>query len=497
MQYCIIFSIALLTVLRCYNITKPMKNNASLVYAIFLILGDFFALTAAFTVAYILRVKVDDRPLIQQISAETYLYAFLTVLPLWIAVHAFIGLYHRNVYTNRFREFARLIVGSFIGILVVIGYDFVSDKELFPARLVVVYALGLGFGFLLLFRSLARLFRSILFTLGSGITNVLIVGEDSPSRSGIIAELEHTRHSGHRIVGVVGKTSRFQQFDNFNEAVGKLPNTTIHTIIQTSLYKDGTRNDEIMSYAQNNHVTYRFIPGNSELFIGNIEVELFKGTPVVTVHQTALIGWGRVVKRLFDLSAGLILLLFVSPLILLIAIAQKIREPRGDILFRQVRLTQFDKPFVVYKFRTAKTKFNGMSPEEAFTAMGKPELIKKYRDAGDSLDNDPRYGSFGLFMRRTSLDEIPQLINVVKGDISLIGPRALVPEELKNYPHKLHILSVRSGLTGLAQVSGRRDLSFEERRKLDAYYVQNWSFWLDITILFKTIRAVLAGIGAK
>lgn len=474
-----------------------MKNNAPLVYALFLILGDFFALTAAFTAAYILRVKLDDRPLIQQISAETYLYAFLAVLPLWIAVHAFIGLYTRNIYTNRFREFGRLIVGSFIGILVVIGYDFVSSKELFPARLVVVYALGLGFGFLLLFRSVARLIRSIMFAFGGGITNVLIVGEPNGIRNGVIEELENTRHSGHKIIGIVGKADRFQRFPTFESAIKGLSNTPIHTIIQTSLYKDGEKNDEIMSYAQNNHITYRFIPGSSELFIGNIEVELFKGTPVVTVHQTALVGWGRVAKRSFDLVAGLGLLVAASPIMLVIALLQKIQEPKGDILFKQTRLTQFDKPFQVYKFRTPRSRFNGMTPEEAFEAMGKPELAKKYRASGDMIDNDPRFSQFGLFLRRSSLDELPQLFNVVRGDISLIGPRALVPEELINYPHKLHILSVRSGLTGLAQVSGRRDLSFEERRKLDAYYVQNWSFWLDIVILFKTVRAVLAGIGAK
>lgn len=474
-----------------------MKNNASLVYAIFLILGDFLALVAAFTTAYILRVKVDDRPLVQQIPAETYLYAFLAVIPFWIGVHALIGLYNRNTYQNRFREFGKLIIGSFIGILVVIGYDFLKNNELFPARLVVVYVLVLGFGFLLLFRSIARLLRSILFTFGSGVTNVLIVGGSSTARGGIITELENTRHSGYKIVGIVGKTHKFQQFASFEQAINNLTNTQIHTIIQTELYKDGLRNDEIMSYAQNNHITYRFIPGNSELFIGNIEVELFRGTPVVTMHQTALVGWGRLAKRSFDLVFGLAALIAASPLMLAVAIASKLQEPKGHVLFKQVRLTQFDKPFLVYKFRTAKTKFNGLTPEEAFTSIGKPELIKKYRDSGDSIDDDPRFTSFGRFLRTTSLDELPQLFNVVKGDISLIGPRALIPQELKNYPHKHNILSVRSGLTGLAQVSGRRDLTFEERRKLDAYYVQNWSFWLDIVILFKTIRAVLAGIGAK
>jgi exopolysaccharide production protein ExoY len=129
--------------------------------------------------------------------------------------------------------------------------------------------------------------------------------------------------------------------------------------------------------------------------------------------------------------------------------------------------------------------------------MGKPELIKKYRDNGDFLTDDPRVSRIGRFLRRTSLDELPQLINVVKGDTSLVGPRSLVPQELSEYERRHTILSVKSGLTGLAQVSGRRDIGFDERRKLDMYYVQNWSFWMDLGILIKTLRVVITGSGAK
>lgn len=129
--------------------------------------------------------------------------------------------------------------------------------------------------------------------------------------------------------------------------------------------------------------------------------------------------------------------------------------------------------------------------------MGRPELSKIYRENGDYLPKDPRNTAFGRFLRASSLDELPQLFNVIKGDLSLVGPRALIPQELDVYAKKHTILSVKSGLTGLAQVSGRRDISFEERRKLDLYYVQNWSFWLDIMILFKTIRVVLDRTGAK
>ena len=151
-----------------------------------------------------------------------------------------------------------------------------------------------------------------------------------------------------------------------------------------------------------------------------------------------------------------------------------------------------------------KPEYCGMTPEEAFKKMRRKKIIKnakkyieEYRKNGDYLKKDPRITRLGDFLRRTSLDELPQLINVLKGDISLVGPRALVPGELKNYGDRSLLLSVKSGLTGLAQVSGRRDISFSERRALDIYYVQNWSVRFDIQILLKTIKTVITGKGAK
>lgn len=475
-----------------------MKQNASIFYSLLLVLGDFLALVAAFVTAYVLRVKFDTRPLIEQIPAETYLYGFLAILPLWILVQAFIGLYRRDVYENRFREFGRLALGSFLGMLVVIGYDFVIDGSVFPARLVAVYGLILSFSFLVIFRALARQLRKLLFSYGYGITNVLIVG-NTPETQSIIRELENTKRSGYRIVGIVttGHNHTHKTFPTFTEATEKLNSKGIHSIIQTQLYRKAELNDEIMNYAQTHHIAYKFIPGNNELFIGNIEVELFRGVPVVTVHQTALVGWGSVLKRLFDIIFGAFLVILTSPILILIAILQKITAPTVPVFYKQKRLTQFNREFTVFKFRSMKPQYGGISPEEAFIQMGKPELAEAYRDGGDHVPNDPRITGFGRFLRASSLDELPQLLNVVRGDISLVGPRALVPSELKNYKQKHNILSIKSGVTGLAQVSGRRDISFEERRKLDLYYVQNWSFWLDITILLRTLRAVINGIGAK
>ncbi len=473
-----------------------MKNNASLFFALLLIVGDFLALLAAFSFAYILRVKYDPRPLIEQIPALEYFYAVAVVLPLWVFVHASVGLYNPAIYEKRFVEIGRLFIGSFLGILVVIGYDFVADGRLFPARLVPVYGLGLGFGFLLLFRSMARNLRRLMYRFNIGVSNVLIVG-DTAASDVLLAALHDSRHSGQNVLAVVGRDfTGFHYYKTFEEAVQNL-RRPIHSIIQTELFLDQVKNNEILKHAQEHHISYRFVPGNSDLFVGNIAVELFGGLPVVAVHQTALIGWGRVVKRIFDLVVVITLLIVLSPLFVIIPLLIKIFSPRGEVFFRQTRLTRFNSEFECYKFRTLKKKYNGLLPEEGFALMGKPELAVKFREAGDFLASDPRLTKIGLFLRKTSLDELPQLVNVLKGDLSLVGPRALVPRELNAYTKKHTILAVKSGITGLAQISGRKQISFDERRKLDMYYVQNWSFWMDVSILLRTLRVVITGSGSK
>lgn len=475
-----------------------MKNSLSFTYNLCLVVGDFLALVAAFVGAYLLRVTFSDNPFPHAIPAETYLGIFLTLLPFWILIFALLGLYNTSIYEKRFAEFGRLAIGSFIGFLFVIFWNFVSVDPIFPAKLVPVYGLILAFLFLVLFRTIARATRTMLFRYNVGITHVLIVGNTQMAAE-LAESLSDSRRSGYHVLGIVGDKRRAipANFGSFEEALEVVKDQPLHGIIQTELYADEVRNQEILEYAQTHHISYRFVPGNTELFVGNIDVELFRSSiPVINVHQTALLGWGRVVKRLFDLIMGTVILIIASPFMLVIAFIN-ILTNRGSILFKQTRLTRFNQEFKLLKFQTAKKQYNGLTPEEAFTKMGRPELIKLYRDNGDQIPNDPRYTRFGKFLRALSLDELPQIFNVLRGDISLVGPRALVPEELAVYKKRHAILSVKSGLTGLAQVSGRRNISFDERRKLDLFYVQNWSFWLDIVILFKTIRIVIDRTGAK
>lgn len=477
-----------------------MKNNASLIYNFFLVIGDSLAIVVAFTVAYILRVSLSHEPISASVHAHTYIAILTSLLPFWILIFALLGLYAARVYEQRFSELGRLLVGSFIGILFVISYSYLANIAIFPARLVTIYGFGLAFFFVLLFRTTIRGLRRELFSYGIGINNVLLVG-DTRTTHQLLEALSHTNITGYKVVGVVGgtkhplqATSPYKQYASFAAAVKHLDQ--LHTIVQTELYANGESNDEILTYAQEHHIAYRFVPGNGELFVGNIEVDLFHGVPVIAVHQTALVGWGRVVKRLSDILLGGLLLMLASPIMLVIAIVIKLTDG-GPVFFRQVRLSRFDTKVKILKFRSNNLIYNGLGPEEAFEKMNRQDLLKQYRDNGDQLENDPRMTPVGRFIRRASLDELPQLINVVRGDISLVGPRALVAYELDRYSKKNLILSVKSGLTGLAQISGVKKLSFEERRKLDLYYVQNWSFGGDMIILVKTFWVVLFHRGTR
>lgn len=476
-----------------------MKSNATFVYNIFLALGDFLALVAAFVGAFILRVSLSDVPPANYIDSLSYLRIFLVLLPFWILIFALLGLYNSNIYEKRFRELGRLLIGSFIGLLFVVFYDFVTIEPTFPARLVPIYAFGLAFILLVLFRNLTRAVRITLFGFNVGITNILIVGNTAISEE-LWQSLWDSRRSGYRVLGIVGDRRRpfHADYVDFRTALAGIKRKgTLHGIIQTELYPAEERNREILDYAQEHHISYRFIPGNTELFVGNIDVELFRSSvPVIAVRQTPLFGWGRVVKRLFDLVFGSLALVVTSPLFLLVGLLIK-AFGGGSVFFRQTRLTRYNCEFQVYKFRTQYAKYDGTTPEEAFAMMGKPQLAVKYRENGDFLANDPRVTPIGRFLRASSLDELPQLLNVLKGDLSLVGPRALIPQELSSFEKRHTILSVKSGITGLAQVSGRRDIPFEERRKLDMYYVQNWSFWMDVVILLKTVRVVLERSGAR
>lgn len=420
--------------------------------------------------------------------------------PFWLMLFGFLGLYNRDTYEWRWRELSRLLVGSIIGVMGVISYNFVGQGPILPARIIALYGLVIAFIFLVIERSILRRIRKLLRRYGWGVINTLLIGDGLSSRE-LIKALSNPINSGYRVVGLVSSKRppsfyKGKHFTSLEQGLASIKRLSIHSIILAELFNDPQKNSLILSTAQAAHCGFRFVPSQEGLLSGTMEVELFQGMPVVTIHQTALTGWGRIVKRLFDIFVSCVILILLSPLLLVVAVLIKFSD-FGPVIFKQKRLTRYNNTINIYKFRTNKKSVNGLLPEEAFAKLGKPELAQKYRANGDRLDNDPRITAIGRTLRKFSVDEFPQLINIIKGDISLVGPRALVHRELDDYPYKNLILSVKSGITGIAQISGRRNIPFEERRKLDLYYVQNWSFWFDIKILSRTLIELMNGTGDK
>jgi exopolysaccharide biosynthesis polyprenyl glycosylphosphotransferase len=472
-----------------------MKQNFSFIYKFILLLGDLFSLVGAFSLAYILRVSLDPRPIAVPVEAVTYITLIIILLPIWLGVFALLGLYRKRNYERRPQEATRLLVGAVFGIMLMVTFDFFSPDTIFPAKLVPVYAAFFGFIILLALRTILRGLRLYSYGKNYGIVHLLLVG-NSETTYYLAKYLWDNPQSGYKIVGIVAnKPHVFEKYEHkqFRSLADAIETTNPHAIIQT----DSEDVVKVYNLAIEHHLDYQFIPSHEALFTAKHSVELLGGFPIINVHTTPLIGYGRAVKRGMDILFSLGALIITLPLTFLVTILQKLTDLRGPIFYKQERLSRFNKPIYIYKFRSLSRKYNGLTPEQAFEKMGRPELIEKYRKNADHLDNDPRVTPLGHFLRKTKLDEFPQFINVLKGDISLVGPRALVPYELENYEYKALILSVKSGLTGLAQISGRKDISFEERRKLDMYYVQNWSIWMDLQIIIRTIFTVISGRGTR
>ena len=403
---------------------------------------------------------------------------------------------------SRLPEISRLAAASMIGVMAIITVDFILDSNLFPVRPIALYAVVTNFLSLVVIRGIIKAIRKKFLKKTKGLIKVIIIG-DNINTTRLISNIIDYPEDGYKLVGVVSRASlipkenRKLRFSSLKRALEK---AKPDAIFQT----DEKSTEYVYKQAVDKHLYYYFVPTEANLSQHMGELELIGNTPAILVKSTPLIGGAKFKKRAMDIMLGIFILILAAIPMGLIWLIQKIISPKSPAIYSQIRLTRFNRKVKIYKFRSMKTEYSGLSPEEAFRKMKKQKLIKndkkllqEYRKNGDFLKNDPRITKFGDFLRKSSLDELPQLINVIKGDLSLVGPRALVPGELKNYGDRSLLLSVKSGLTGLAQVSGRRDLSFRERRALDIYYVQNWSLKTDFSILIKTIKVVITGKGAK
>jgi exopolysaccharide biosynthesis polyprenyl glycosylphosphotransferase len=478
-----------------------MSRRNSKLYSFILILIDALVLIITFVLAYIARVQYDPRPLLHNIYAFDYLFSFLLLVPFWVLIFAIVGLYLPSTYNRRLVEWAKIAVGAFLGILLVIGWQYVSDRSIFPARLVAVYAFVGAFILIVIEREILRLIRTLMFRYGRGTKRVLLVGSSSAT-SDIAKSIADTARSGYEVVAFAGPKKHLPEgftahhYSYVEEALKDLELNKITAIIQTDLYENTERNQKILSVAQEAHIDYSFIPGEAEFYSGKNTVDVFLGYPMISVYQTPLVGWGAIVKRIFDFFVSLVLIVIASPFLLLFIIIKKIVD-RGPVFYISKRLSRFSEPIGLIKFRSMGAQYGSKDAADEFREMGREDLAKEY-EKNRKVEHDPRITPFGRWLRATSIDELPQVFNVFKGDLSLVGPRPILPQETKLAHGRTALLhSVKSGVTGLWQVSGRSELDFDERIELELFYAQNWTFWLDIKILFKTVLVVLRGRGAK
>jgi lipopolysaccharide/colanic/teichoic acid biosynthesis glycosyltransferase len=258
----------------------------------------------------------------------------------------------------------------------------------------------------------------------------------------------------------------------------------------------------MMRYANSRGINYRFVPDQYGVYAAASSATTVAGIPVLELRLTSLDGWGAVGKRAFDLVAGTLLVALLSPVLLAVAAVVKLSEPSAPVLYAQQRLGKSGRPIRVLKFRSMRWQYSTgpgrpyQSAEEAFAAMGRADLCAEFALHHKVVD-DPRVSRLGRLLRRSSLDELPQLFNVLRSDLSLVGPRPITSAELARYGERhASFLALKPGITGLWQVAGRSSVTYPERVNLDVFYVENWSLGLDVSILFRTMRTVTARRGA-
>ncbi len=474
-----------------------MRKKSDFILRLLLIIGDALALLLSFAMAYYIRVKIDPRPFTFESQFFEFTKTVVFLVPIMLIILAALGLYRKSIFLGKTRlpERGRLLIAAVLSVAALIVYDFFVGENLFPVRIMAVTAMLLSFVFLLLERIVMRLIVRLIFRNDYAVKRAIIIGNHK--NTGYLADyISSTPEAGYRLAGIVS-AKRFipgdlkaHQYSSLKDALRK---ARADVIFQT----DEKSTEYVYRQSVLRHLEYYFVPSETALSSHFGELELIGNTPAVMVMVTPLVGGYAAIKRLFDIVFSLVAIIITAIPMLITWIVLKLSDVKHSAIYSDERLTQYNRRFKCYKFRSMKPEYSGMPAEKAFVLMGKPELVKKYRKNGDYMKNDPRITRIGRFIRRTSIDELPQLFNILKGDISLIGPRALKPEELRSYGDRSLLLTVKSGLTGFAQVSGRRDISFEERRALDIYYVRNWSLGLDLTIFFKTITTVLKGDGAK
>jgi exopolysaccharide biosynthesis polyprenyl glycosylphosphotransferase len=448
---------------------------------------DFLMVILAGISAYYLRFSyyIEIRPAIFDIPFDHYLTSLILLALLMIPIFFFSGLYKVKT-VNIAQELSRLILACSTGLALLAGVIFFS-RVLFDSRFIVLVAYFLTIIYAALAHILIRYLQKRLHAYGVGVHKVVLVG-NSKTADNLIAEFSSNKYSGFEVV----KRIRDFSLETAQELAEFLKDNDVNEIIQSDPNLSKAETLRLFDFADDHHLTFKYAADLLEIKVLRNEVSEIIGIPIVEVKRTTLEGWGRIIKRTVDLVFSTLLIIIFSPLLLVTAIAIKL-ESRGPIFFKRrddgslvTRIGEDGLPFHYFKFRSMRPNTDSMRYNEL--------ADRNLRTDGPmvKIKDDPRVTRVGKIIRRFSIDELPELFLVFIGKMSLVGPRPHLPEEVAKYErHHKKTLTIKPGITGLAQVSGRSDLLFEDEVKLDIYYIENWSLLLDFSIIFKTPLAVL------
>ena len=478
-----------------YGLVSPIlrqtMNNKTLDHLLIAltVLFDLCFVATAIVVAYWVRFESGWTPeaLAFHKGGTPPLDDYFRLIPLmviiWLMTLKALKLYRpeSNATLSAFWALCKATIIALIATLAALFFIYHHDAY---SRWVMLLASGFSLVWLFLGRLVLHRFRQAIHAQGVGVSRVALIGNCDVRAERFIDVLKTRPNSGYELVGIVTETvgvddSAVPSLGESQDILEIVQKHRLDTLFISSPTVPNETILQILHACEGVPVQINVLPELSEFIKGGTAITFFEGIPVLQLRETPMQGVSGIVKRLIDIGFSLFALIVLSPLMLAIAIIIRLTSP-GKAIFRQERVGRAGKPFRIYKFRSMRAD----AEEKVGHVWAKSD--------------DSRQTSLGKFLRRWSLDELPQFFNVLKGDMSLVGPRpemsGLIDTFSESIPHYLARQRVKSGMTGWAQVNGLRgNTSLEDRVNYDRYYIENWSLALDIKIILKTLWAIKKG----
>jgi len=483
------------------SIYVGIQNISRRFQVVFLYLGllisDFLMIGFAFRFAYWIRFEI-NLPffVLDALASPDYYENLITIIiPIWLLVFILSGLYTMDNLMGGIKEYNLLFYANTIAVLVMVTTGFFQPNIIFARGWLLISWIS-AFFFTALGRFTLRRIMYLMRTKGWFLENTIIVGYNEEATS-MVEQFLNPKQSGLRIFGFVDcKVTPGTLIYRDLKCLGNIndlePIISEHKIQKIILISSALSHEQVLdvyqNYGMSEKIKLHISSGLYEIVTTGMKVREYAWVPLVEVNKVRLTGMNYWLKIILDFGITIPGLIFLSPVLFIVSLLIKLDSP-GPIFHRRRVMGVNGKEFDAFKFRTMFV--NG------------DEILQKYPEKVEELakthklKDDPRITKIGVFLRKWSIDEFPQLFNVLRNEMSLVGPRMISPEEVQDYQKwGMNLLTVKPGMTGKWQVSGRSDISYQQRVQIDMYYIRNWSIWLDIQLLIQTIPAVISKKGA-